>query len=332
MKPPLIFKGDPDYAYASGVVRGLEPYILTKADYQKILDADENQLGLVLSELGYGGGEHNPEHALDIATDLLFATIDKLSKHKKFTDLLKLRYDFHKSSVVFKARILGREVPPLVPWGTIPTDELVAGINAFVEGGEAKLPKPIIDGLALGKKLFAAYNAVLAIDIALDKTFITHARSVLPKGEYFSRWFALYSDWLNTKSFVRIVRSGVPTKLFWEIFCDGGDIGRAVFARALEGENEQIPQAFANTEYGKRLVDVLRLVWRGKLVALDAFFSAKMRELFRYTRYCPYGLEIVWAYACMRLEEISTLRTILRAKKAQLPRETLKEVISVALE
>jgi len=332
MKSPLLFKGDTRYAYASGVVRGLENYILSRADYQKVFDADVNQIGTVLTEIGYGGGEQNPEHALDTATEQLFRNIQKLSKDKEFTDTLRLKFDFANTRTFMKSHLLDVEMPGLLQWGTIPPDVLPRKIESFIDGEKSELPQCLKNAISAAKDMFLQFHSAVAIDSAIDREYLKYLGSVLPDNEFFRRWFAIYSDWMNIKSFVRIMRSKLSHKLFWENFIDGGDIPAEKFKNAIELDAESIPLAFSNTEYGIRLSEIIRLAFSGKLAPLDIFFRVKLVELNRYTRFCSYGPELLWAYANIRLEEIGSLRTILRAKGAKLSFDAIKEVISVVLE
>lgn len=332
MKLPLIFKGDADYVYASGVVRGLEPYLLTKADYQKLLDAQPNQVPVVLSELGYGGGEHNPEDALDNAIQRLLTQVERMSHHKEFTNTIGLRYDFAKVAVILKAHFLSEPIATLPHWGTIPTDTLSASIDAVLAGENTTLPEPIVTGIALSKRYFSAYNSALAVDMALDKTYAEYLHSVIPDGEYFARWMAIYADWLNTKALARIIASEMPSRMLLDIIIPGGDIPTDRFAEIVRGEPEHIPSVLAVSEYGKALANVFRAAVSEKPAGIDVFFRMKLISLYRYTRYCPYGLELLWAYALLRLEEIGVLRTILRAKAAEIPIDLIREVISIVVE
>ncbi len=332
MKSPLIFKGDSRYTYASGVVRGLEPYLLTKSDYQKVIDAELNQLSIVLSELGYGGGEHTPEHALDIAIDNLFSQIGNLSQDKNFTDTIELRYDFQKASVILKSHFFDEPLPSLVPWGNFPADTMISSINAILGGEKSEISKVLNEAVSSAKEMFAAYDSPIAIDIALDRDYCEHIRSVLPDSEFFSRWMAIYTDWLNIKAFARIIAAKLPVKMLWDMFVEGGDIPLKKFADAEEGGIEHIQSAFAITEYGRKLSDALKSAINGDLSAVDTMFRMELISLYRYTRYCSYGLELLWAYSFLKLEEIGVLRTILRTKLAKIPAEYVKEVISVVVE
>ncbi|MCD6595079.1 V-type ATPase subunit [bacterium] len=332
MKTPLLFKGDTKYAYASGVIRGFENYLLNRADYQKVFDADVNQIGTVLTEIGYGGSEQNPEHALDTATEQLFTDIQTLSKDKKFTDTLPLKFDFANTRTYLKSHFLDAEIPELLRWGTIPPDILTRQIEFLLNGEKSELPQCLKDAISAAEQSFLQFHSSVAIDSTVDREYIKYFGSILPDSEFFRRWFAIYTDWVNIKSFVRIIRSKLPHKLFGEIYIDCGDIPAEKFTNSVELDIESIPSTFSNTEYGSRLPDVMRLAFSGKLAPLDIFFRLKLIESNRYTKFCSYGPELLWAYAQIKLEEIGSLRTILRAKSAKLSFDAIKEVISVVLE
>jgi len=332
MKQPLIFKCDAEYAYASGVIRGLENYLLTRGDYQKVFDSDANQLGAVLTELGYGGGERNPEHALDTAIENTFAILDSLSKNRQFTDIWRMQYDIRNLQAILKAHFFGEEFPPMTQFGTIPADKLIRETEAELNNEKNELPELFVECVAEAKRIHNTYHSPVAIDIALDRKFIERSRQKLVGSEYFVRWFALYADWVDVKSFVRIVGSKLPHKLFSEGFIRGGDIPEEKFTQALEHDVESIPGIFLLTEYGRQLFEVIKKTFAGELEPLDIFFRTKLIMHYRYTKYCLFGSELLWAFAGTKLEEIGSLRTILRAKSAELPFDSIKEVISVVME
>ncbi len=337
MKPPLIFKGDVDFVYASGVVRGLENYILTRGDYQKIMDSEVGQLPTVLSEVGYGGGEHDPESAFDLATEHLLALAEKLAGTTQIPEILRTGYDFQNASAYLKWRWFIRdeergEFEQFLPWGKYDSAQLVDEIERLFAGERSRLPESLQAGILRARELADSYHTPLAVDVALDGAYHRYVRESLPEGEYFDRWFAVFADWLNVKSFLRVVALGVNHKLFWEGFVEGGDIPRSKFKQAAEMDKESIPTVFSYTEYGSKLADVVRDSLTGKFAPLDVYFRTQLMNLYRYTRYCIYGIELVWAYIMTRREEIDTLRVIVRAKMANLPVELIREVISVVLE
>lgn len=332
MKQPLIFKGDDDYVYASGVVRGLEPYILKKADYQKLMDTENRQIRVVLSEFGYGGGERNPEHALDSATERLFKQINKLAPEDEFIHALQLRYDFQNAAIILKARLFEKEPPQLIQWGTIPHDEIIRQIDFLLSGEKSDLPEILANGILKAKNSFSLYNSAMIMDMALDSFFAAYLRGIFPVNEYFSRWMAIYADWLNTKAVVRTLRAEIPVKPILDMLIPGGDIGDEKFIAAAEAEMEHIRTIFSSTEYGRELSDAIAAAMKTNSAALDLFFRTRLIAIYRYTQYCSYGEELIWAYALVQLEEIGALRTILRAKAANIPMDAVKEVISIVME
>ncbi|RKZ29962.1 hypothetical protein DRQ33_08325 [bacterium] len=271
MKTPLIFEGDTRYTYSSGVIRGLENFLLTPGDYQKVFDVGDEQLGTVLAEIGYGGGEHNPEHALDIATQQLLELVEKLSRHKQFTDTIRLKYDFKNAQIYLKAHFFDEKISSTLPNGTIEPDSLFAEIENLLNGEIAKLPKPMDEGIEKVNNIISSFNTPVAVDIVMDNVYYRYLHDALPQSEYFIRWFAIVADWINTKSFVRIVRSQLPINLFPEYALDGGDIPLDKFYQSSELDTESIPMLFANTEYGNKFVDIIKHGLDGKLSSLDFF-------------------------------------------------------------
>ena len=335
MKAPLIFKGDARFVYASGVVRGLENFLLTRADYQKVMDAEVHQLGTVLGEIGYGGGEHDPEHALDLATEQLLALMDKLGRGSEIPQILRRGFDFRNAAAYLKWRWFGtkdEKFDAYLGWGEFEPAALVEEIEKALAGEKHALPPYLARGVEQSRELVDKYSSPIAVDVALDGAYFDYLRAALPKGEYFARYLALLADWQNLRGFVRGVNLKLNQRLVREGFLPGGDIPQDRLDEAFELEREAIPGAFAHTEYGSGLNDVLKEALSGNLGALDVFFRAKLIDLYRYTRYCLFGPELLWAYAQTKLEEINTLRTILRAKAARLPMDLIKEVISVVLE
>lgn len=333
MRSIFLFKTDERYTYSTGVLRGLEPYLLKKADYQKVLDSELDELAGLLSDLGYGGSEMKIEHAFDVATEKLFALTDNLSRDKTITDTLHLRYDFLNSAAILKARLFdGGTVAEFIPFGKIPKDKLMKGIDAICEGEKPDLPDILTESISSAKRFASAINMALAIDAAMDKSFLMYNRQVFPKSEFFERLWQINADFLNMKIFIRLAKMESLKKMFWQFFIPDGTIPKELFKSALETELCNIHNEFRNTEYGIKLSDAVKQAIGGKSNIIDNFFKSRLLALYKYTRYCPYGIEVLWAYANMVLEEIGALRTIVRSRKAGVPKDKIMEVISFAME
>ncbi len=332
MKPPLIFKTDADYTYASGVIRGLENYILKRNDFQKLWDADASQTSSVLAELGYGGGEHDAEHALDVGIEILLKTIDKLVKNPELADVLRYKYDFSNISAYLKAHFAGEVPRTFVQWGKFAPEKLFKLIEAQLLGEKTELPPLFVDGINRAKRYYNTYRTSAAVDAALDATLLLHNRRVLPIGDFFERYFAVLADWANVLSFIRTVRANFSVPMFWESYVHGGDIEMRVFTQAFTADAENAHNAFAFTEYGKTLQEAIRNALAGEGELLDTIFRRARKKLFDATRYCSFGPELIVGYAGAKLDEIAILRVILRAKAAKMQYESIREVISYVVE
>ncbi len=333
MKSPLLFTGKTDYAYASGVIRGLENYLLGRSEYQKLIDSDPDSIDNVLAEFGYSSSEKDPEIALNLATEKLFETIDKLSKGDKIADIWKVRADFSKISAIVKSILLDTEPPELVTWGFFNSEKLSREIYYhFDPEKKCSLPVHYIKTIERAQSNFKSHKTTLSVDIAVDSSFSDYVSTIVPASEYFKRFWSFYVDWWNVKAFVRIRKAKLSSSLFYDTFNVSGDIPLSIFTDAMESDNERLSTHFMHTEYGKSLQDVIKQAFEGMLIPLDNYFRGKLLAHYKYTRYCLYGLELLLAYESIKLEEIAILRTIVRAKKARLPVNKLKEVINFALE
>ncbi len=329
----FLFKTDERYTYSTGVLRGLEPYLLKRADYQKVLDAELDELASLLSSLGYGGGEINIEHALDLAIERLFSLTDSLSRDRTVTDTLRLRYDFLNAGAILKAKLFGGNLESeFISFGKIPKDALLKGIDAIWDREKPDLPEILMQSISAARKSASIFNTILEIDAAMDRSFLMYLKEIFQKSEFFERLWKVNADFLNIKILVRVIKTEFLRKMFWEFFIPGGTIPRESFKSALEADRGNVHIEFRNSEYGIKLSDSIKQAIGGKSNIIDNFFKSKLLELYRYTRYCPYGIEVLWAYANMVLEEIGILRTIVRSKRAGVSKDKIMEVISFAME
>lgn len=325
MKSPILFKDDIRYAYASGVIRGLENYLLKRTDFNKLIDSPNSQIASVLSELGYGGGEVEPEHVLDNAIKFLFAEIDRITLHSELTRICQLRFDLLNFSSALKAQLYDVKQSAFIPWGRHSYSEINSAVADAISNTKVQLEPFLATALEKALKLHKEFLNIIVIDLAMDKTFGDFVSKKLPKSEFFSRWYSIMADWMNTKNFVRIVLAEIPQKLFWAVIWETGDLPAETFIKSWENP-ESVHTIFVQTEYGKSLGDVMVKSMKGELYSIDNYFNSLMMELYRYTRFCPYGLEVVWAYLCVKLEEISILRKIVRGKLAGIDSHRIREV------
>lgn len=326
MKSPIFFKGDAKYAYSSGVVRGLESYLLTKADFNKLIDAPTAQMGAILSEFGYGGGEVEPEHVLDNAIKFLFDEINRITLRNEFTQIWQLRFDLLNFASALKSQLYDIGKFTFIPWGKHTYSEVSSAVSDVVSNTKTNLDPFLGSALENALRLHKEFLNTVVIDLAIDKAFGGFVLEKIPKGDFFSRWYSLMADWMNTKNFVRISLAGIPQKLFWAVLWKPGSLYEGVFASLWEN-SESASVVLVRTDYGKQLGENVAKSMKGELYLIDNYFNSLLKELYRYTRFCPYGLEVVWAYLCVKLEEISILRKIVRSKLAGISPQQIREVV-----
>ncbi len=325
LNAPLVVPGDARYAYATGIVRGKWVNRLGKAEFARLLDADPDEIGKLLSELGFAGADSDPEAAIAAEWERTIELAESLSQDRAITDLFRMSTDFTNAALAVKAAIFDF-APTYLPNGSVSAEEMAAFASG--EGRDESIPQDLRDAMREAKGLFEKTQTPLAIDIALDGHFgkIFVARMSASRREFLVRYARMWADIQNLTSCLRIRAAGLDIAPFEGYFIDGGYIEKAELSSFQEIELDAISARLVFSPYGKPLADaVAESIREENFEPLATFLETQIEDFLRTNVYVSFGLEVLVAYALLKRREIRAVGAILRMKRAKIDKKRIEE-------
>ncbi len=326
MKKIPLMTGDTRYAFASGRIRFLETKLITRAVAVKLLESQLDDFPRILAEYEYHlpsglKTEDDIDRAFNFELEYLLKLVEFLSVDKKFPILIRKRYDFLNLAYLMKSKLSNVEFTPTI-MGTINPST----IRRIFDNEEwDKLPPELHDGLVLAKKAYEETEFLSSIDSKLEWQYFAILKNSLPRLEFLKGYYELYFDMLNIMNIARCRAFGRTFKNFVQIYLDGGSFDLPFFRNIFELPQEQIISKLFETEFGRALGESFQsAIQHYNFTPLQNLIDKIILEYLEQTRYCPFGLELIFSYYKRKEREIGVIRTIAKAKLYNIPIETIR--------
>ncbi|MBN1756483.1 V-type ATPase subunit [bacterium] len=326
---PPIFKGDPAYAYATGLVRGLERKLLNKSDFNRLLDATSDQLWNILEEFGYPPvREGDWENSLKEESDKIITLFAQLSKEEKYTEILLRRYDYLNLAMIFK-RSLSQQISSedtYFPRGTIDISQLKRVVE--LEDYES-LPAFLREPYHNARSAFDNTGNPSVIDNILEYHYYQTLLSEIPPNQLVREFWRMKTDFFNLSLFLRLKLQKITMKPFWDFYHQGGYLDMGFYKKCAETDPEMLSPLFLNTQYGQALSEVInKVIHHRDFTPFMKFSEGLLVQKLKMVRFSPFGFEVLFAYLHLKEFEIRSLRAIIKAKLANIPKEYIKKVLA----
>ncbi|MDH4139395.1 MAG: V-type ATPase subunit [Coriobacteriia bacterium] len=306
------------YGFAVGRVRVLETRLLSRATFERLLDAagfaDQRR---ILSETPYGGyletadTPEDIERALDrTLADLYADFLEQANLPEPIVLYFRTGHDFENLRGRIKAEALG-----------IPADDLVVGLGsvpreAFLSP-EATLPEHMAEAERRIRAAIADEDDNLdpdLVDAAVDAEMYAALTKIAgdSRSEFLRDLAGFGVDTANVRAFVRARAKGLSAAEAERMFVSGGNVERgwyvASYRLPLEEAADRIVrmQGFRGSDPGA-MTDVSRID-----IAVARLMAARVHA----AGMVAVGPEPVVAYVLARRAEIETLRVLLIGKMA----------------
>ncbi|GEM_PF-1832377 len=325
---PMVVSPDARYAYASGVVRGKWEKRLKKADFARILESRPEEVGKVIAELGYTGADSDIEAALSAESLRLADLVESLIEDEGLAALPRIYTDFTNSAVAVKASLFGFDAEPLFLIGGNLTLEMIEGLLSGGISPQNALQEELREAMISAKRAFAETSLQLTIDAAIDSHFgAVMKRLFFGSGrEFLAEFTRRWLDYKNFTAYLRLRTAGFDIDLFKGFYIEGGHLDREDYSRWEDGEIDAIASRLVFSIYGKPFADAVATSIREKNFAgVSLFFEELLEEFLRDNIFVPFGVEVVLAFALLKIREIRTVGAIVRMKSARLEKEAITE-------
>ncbi len=319
---------NPDYAYATGRIRGLETYLLKEADFSRLKEVERvgESLEILSKIFPYSESlmrvkkEEDFEIGLEEETRRTYLDLRSFCPEPDLVDLFCLRYDFHNLKVLLKTH--------LHPGPSSENLLSSAGTQNVGTLKKAIFKKDFFD-LSLDfknllKKIFPLVEdnpRPQFIDSLLDKELFQWIFRGLGefKDHFLTELRRSLIDSFNIKTFLRIKFWGEKEEEFYEeVLLEGGGIANSKFLKLSPQPVEALIDKLDNGNYKEAAREALG-EWEEKksLFTLDHFFEEYLLNWTKNGFYITFGREPLINYIFLKEREIRILRSILRRKLAQ---------------
>jgi V/A-type H+-transporting ATPase subunit C len=325
----ITFRDDTRYAYAVGRIRALETRLLSRADFSRLLDAEDYAAALrALMEMGYSVSEERAEHepVLVAEQQKALALLEQLSQDERLAAVFRRRYDFHNLKVLLKAKHSRQEMDQaILDLGALAVDV----ISEAVIGDEpGRLPGPLGDAYRAAEEAFGQTKSPGDLDVAVERQQYAYMAGELAplKSPFLKAWLEWEVDLLNIKSFLRLKWLGEELKAFDAVMLPGGSLPAGFFRPLREESLDTLGQAFQRTSYGKAVTEgISQLKAQKSFAPLERSCDDLMIALLKRSRETSFGVEPVVAFVLLKEFEIKGIRAIMVGKLNGLPKERIKE-------
>lgn len=324
------FEQDGAYAFATGRVRALEAKLLTRAHYQRLLDAaDAPEAWRALAEMGYAKAAERTleeyEHVLTDELRELYALFRELSPAPERTEWLPRRYDFHNVKVYLKAKLLGEDPTEgvLEGVGTVPPKLIEASVNT---GVWSALPVELADAGARAQRAYESTRQAQLIDTVIDQSLFGYLQAATARHPFARALIAIWGDLLNLKSLARAKIMGKDRAFASRVLVPAGSLEELRALALMDVGLETWADELRHTAYSEVLSRGLAY-WgeRRSLALLEKLSDDFVIHFLKRAHLALYGAEPLIAYVLAKETELKNIRIILVGKLNGLAKEIIEE-------
>ena len=168
---------DTDYLHATARVRALENGMVTRRDFQKMIDAktvEEAYKVLFDAPICHGAPIAEYEQALEQNLLDAYQLLDRIAPGSGLTQLFRYQYDGHNLKTAIKAQRSAGDVSGVYSnLGNLPAKAVVSQVES---GKTEELPAPLADAALEARDVLAKTGDPQAVDILLDRGILAAMR------------------------------------------------------------------------------------------------------------------------------------------------------------
>ncbi len=321
-----------EYAFSCSVVKANENKILSKMDYEKLMDCKTvNQAMSILSDFGYGDGRvlDNPrdfEKVLKKGLAEAYKLVFSVLPDRKELELFLYPQDYHNVKALIKAEMLKFDPAPyLVDTGKFEADVMTQMIREreFIQLS-SEMKHAINDALEMFSKSENPQEIDIILDRACYKDMLIKAEET--QNDFIIGYVKLLIDILNINSFVRLRRIGKPWSFYEKVFLHGGNVSEKMLSGSWEENNQQLVEKMASFGFKEAFATgAAKVESTGKYTDLERITDDMRMKYVRRAKFVSFGIEPILAYLIAKETETKNLRMILTGIFSELPREITSE-------
>ena len=320
---------DTDHLHASARVRALENGMVTRRDFQKMIDAKTvEEAYKVLSDapICHGAPMQDYEQALEQNLLDAYQLLDRLAPGTGLTQLFRYQYDGHNFKTAIKSRRGGGDTSGVYSnLGNLPAKAVVAQVESGrVEG----VPAPLADAALEASDVLAKTGDPQAVDILLDRGILA---SMVQQAEeianpFVKKYVEAQVDIANIRAAVRLKRMGKNAFFLGKVLAPGGRIPVSAISESYTKGYDAILAVVSGSPYGRALepaYDAIR--GGGSLSLFEKLCDNALVAVLDEVRRIPFGIEPLLAFLAAKEGETKAARIVMASKLAGVPPQQITE-------
>ena len=226
---------DTDYLHATARVRALENGMVTRRDFQKMIDAKTAEEAYkVLSDAPICHGVPMEGYEAALEQNLLdaYQLLDRIAPGSGLTQLFRCQYDGHNLKTAIKARRATGDVSGVYSGlGNLPAKEITAQLES---GRLTGIPTPLAQAALEASEALAKTGDPQAVDILLDRGILASMAQQAEKipSPFLQKYVAAQIDIANIRAAVRLGRMGKNAFFLGKVLAPGGRIPLSAITEA----------------------------------------------------------------------------------------------------
>lgn len=331
-----------DFAYAVGVIRVLETFLLSENEVERmVLAMNAPDAFRILNESDYAdnkAGINNPadfQKVLDEGLMDIKENLDKITPNRRVLRILWYWHDFHNIKVMVKGKLGGKsydQIEPLLnPMGAIPIESLKSFIYLDTDAPflvSEQSEKYIKNKI---KKIYTLFEKEkrnpLVIDLYFDQKMMKMIYNIAhdSKNEFLIKYVQKLIDMSNIKLFFRMKAQGKDLELYDLAFLWNGTIPFAKFKDAYKHDLSDFPDLMKSTPYSKIIAEGYKHFEAEKtLIFLEKLVEDHLTLFIREAKLTPFGPEPLIAYFLAKRNNALVMRMILINKLNNIEPEEIR--------
>ncbi len=322
-----------NYTFATGKIRYLETKLPDQVDLERMLDAPDLEKAFkAFYDTDYAQHlfERKPEEFEQVILDDLFENKKLLFQIVPDKDLIKfllLEYDFHNLKVIFKEKLLNKDLDYLI----IPLGFFEPNIfkKIIINGEKIKIDEEIQEFINKANSFLNQKPLPYQIEFFFDQNYFLIFKKIAKKlkNRFIIDFVNLKIDLTNLRIFIRLKNLKKDVKFLKEALIEPGKIKIEDFINFYPQDLEiaikyfikflppSLEKHFSEFQKEKNL-----WLFEKRLFEMEI-------EYLRKAKYIAYGPEIVVAYFYAKKNANKNVRLIMSGKLNKIERNILKERI-----
>jgi len=324
-----------EYGYACARIRELEKSLLTQEILDKMLESQDLESSIkVISERSVDEfifedtKNTTIDNRLTAILNDTFKIIKDISPYPYLFELFNWKYDFYNLKVFLKSKLLSKqETISTYEIGNVKQDYLKA---AVFEGKYQSVPMKIERFIKQTEEEYAKSEDIQLIESLLDKGYYETIFKLLEdfNQPYLNYFYKIETDLTNIMITCRCKIRHINKSKLSEVLIGYGNFPIQKYLGIYENSVNSWPNYFQKTDYAE-IVEKGIKYWQEQntLLELERLIDNYILDLSKIGKYTSFGLESIVGYYYAKENDIKNIRMILKGKRYQLSKETIRKNI-----